>query len=149
MGPDLTFEAAQWYDTQLRACMSDMFGLMTDEAWALALPTYLSGRGLISAVHSRHAAHAASWFAAFHNISRCFPSAVAITPPAITTSPFPFAIRLRAALSRCSSALTAVSDNINSLPLPDAVPSSPSIPGLTVIGARLPGAQKHIARSPL
>ena len=146
MGPDLTFEAAQWYDTQLRACMSDMFGLMTDEAWALAtLPTYLSGRGLISAVHSRHAAHAASWFAAFHNMSRCFPSAITITPPDITTSPLPFAVSIRVALSRCSSALTAVSDNINNLPLPDAVPSKPSVPELTDIDVRLPGAQKHIA----
>ena len=91
MGPDLTFEAAQWYDTQLRACMSDMFGLMTDEAWALAtLPTYL-----ISAVHSRHAAHAASWFAAFHIMSRCCPSAITITPPDITTSPLPFAVTVQ------------------------------------------------------
>ena len=42
MGPDLTQETSDWYDTQLRACLSDMFGRMADEARDLAtLPTCL------------------------------------------------------------------------------------------------------------
>ena len=101
---------------------------------------YLSGRGLTSAVHSRHAAHTASWFASFANISRCFPSAVNFSPANFDTSPLPFAVGLRQAHSRCVSSLTAVSDNVNQLPLPAAVPSDPSVPELTDINVRLPGA---------
>ena len=146
MGPDVTKEASEWYDSQLRSCMSDMFGELTDEAWALAtLPTYLGGRGVVSAVQSRHAAHTASWFAAFHNISRCFPSAVTVTPRDITTSSLPFAVSLRLAHSRCAASLTTVSDNVNGLPLPPAVPSEPSVPELSDLNVRLPGAQKRIA----
>ena len=63
-------------------------------------------------------------------------AAITITPFDITTSPLPFAVSLRAALSHCSSALIAVSDNINNLPLPDAVPSKPSVPELTDVDVR-------------
>ena len=152
MGPDLTLEAAQWYDSRLRACMSDICNdvsgdlLTSDASWTLCtLPTYLGGRGLTSAVHSRHAAHTASWSASFANISRCFPSAVPITAHDITTSSLPFAVSLRLAHSHCASSLTCVADNINQLPLPDAVPSEPFVPELTDIDVRLPGAQKRIA----
>ena len=50
MSPDLTLEAAEWYDCQLRASLSGIVGQLTDESWSLfTKPAHLSGRGVISA----------------------------------------------------------------------------------------------------
>ena len=64
MSPSLTHDAASWYDSRMRDCMSDIACAPISDAttsWIHAsLPGSLGGIGLTSAMSTRHGAHYAS-----------------------------------------------------------------------------------------
>ena len=74
-----------------------------------------------------------------------FPDAIHVTHTDLHTSTLPFAIALCASHRHADSALTALTDNTNSHPLPRAAPKNPSVPSPSDLNMRLPRAQKAIA----
>ena len=147
MSPSLTHDAASWYDSRMRDCMSDIAcAPISDATWLHAsLPGSLGGLGLTSAMSTRHAAHYASWAASWANVTRMFPTAVPLSTADLATSALPFAVGLRDAHATTNRALTALEDNLNQHPLPPLAPKSPSLPEPTEIGQRQPHAQKRFA----
>ena len=120
MSPSLTHDASVWFDSQVRSAMSDnviISTALTDLAWLTStLPPSCGGLGLTSCIATRHAAHYASWAASWAKMSAMFPAVFSGVDP--SSSPLPFAVGLRAAHRRVDSALTALTDNNNDLPLP-------------------------------
>ena len=146
MGPSLAIahghDAASWYDSRMRGCMSDIAcAPISDAAWLHAsLPGPLGGLGLTSAITTRHAAHYASWAASWANVTRMFPTAVPLSTADLATSALPFAVGLRDAHATTNRALTALEDNLNQHPLPRPAPKGPPLPEPTGIGKRQPHA---------
>ena len=145
MSPSLTHDASVWFDSQVRSAMSDIISTpLTDLAWLTStLPPSCGGLGLTSCMTTRHAAHYASWAASWANMSAMFPAVFSGVDP--SSSPLPFAVGLRAAHRRVYSALTALTDNNNDLPLPPFAPASPNVPEPSDLSSCFPHAQKCFA----
>ena len=151
MSPALTSDAAAWFDSQVRACLSDIACTdVHDLAWLVStLPCRYGGLGLTSATATRHSAHYGSWASSWHNITRTWHHPHGIThmptPLALSLSQLPFAVGLRAAHASVSASLTSLTDNLNNHPLPSCTPQNPSVPDPLDLSVRHPRAQKRFA----